>query len=100
MSASRTVTDRIAHADRLELSDGLLTTDQVAALLQVTPRTVRRWARNGVLRRVRIGGRITRYSAHDIAELMTTTTSEAPAANQGSAEDSADVTGPAPASRE
>lgn len=100
MSASRTVTRQIAHADRLELSGSLLTTDQVAAVLQVTPRTVRRWARDGVLPRIRIGGRITRYSANDLDSLIATTTSEAPAANQGSAEDLADDTGPAPASRE
>lgn len=81
-------------------SGALLTTDQVASLLQVTPRTVRRWARDGVLPRVRIGGRITRYRAHDVASLIATTTSEAPASNQGSAEDVADATGPAPASRE
>jgi excisionase family DNA binding protein len=97
MSTPRTVTALSSASDRIPDSGDLLTTHQVAALLQVTPRTVRRWARDGVLPRVRIGGRITRYSAHDIASLIATTTSEAPAANQGSAEESADDSGPAPA---
>jgi excisionase family DNA binding protein len=53
----------------------LLTTSQVALLLQVTPRTVRRWARDGVLPRLRLGGRITRYRSTDIAALIDPTQS-------------------------
>jgi excisionase family DNA binding protein len=51
-------------------SGDLLTTDQVAAILQVTPRTVRRWGCDGVLPRLRAGGRVTRYRAADLAALI------------------------------
>lgn len=47
----------------------LLTAPEVAAILQVTPRTVWRWAAAGRLPRVRING-ITRYRASDIAALI------------------------------
>lgn len=77
----------------------MLTTDEVAAIVGVTPRTVRRWARDGMLPRVRIGGRVTRYRADDLADLLTSHpyNEQRLGPRRGAAEDLADVGGPAPA---
>ena len=61
----------------------LLRPDQVARMLQVTPRTIRRWGAAGVLERVRLGDRLTRYRAEDVAALVDPSTSETTAANGG-----------------
>jgi hypothetical protein len=50
-------------------------------MLQVTPRTVRRWGASGVLERIRLGDRLTRYSLASVEALITPTTSIGHAAN-------------------
>lgn len=48
----------------------LLTTEEVAAILRVSPRTVRRMGESGELERVHVGSRLTRYRADNIEELV------------------------------
>jgi excisionase family DNA binding protein len=61
----------------------LLTPKEVAELLRVTPRTVRRWAAEGHLQRVRPGGRLSRYTPESVESLIrSTTNSEAPGSNR------------------
>jgi hypothetical protein len=47
----------------------LLTQREVATQLRVTPRTVRRWDRAGLLQPIRLGG-VTRYRADAITALI------------------------------
>jgi Helix-turn-helix domain len=56
----------------------LLTPVEVAALLRVTPRTVRRYGSEGRLQRIKIGNRLSRYTAESVAALISPETSEAP----------------------
>lgn len=44
----------------------LLRPEEVAEILQVTPRTVRRWGATGVIDRIELGGRLTRYTAESV----------------------------------
>jgi excisionase family DNA binding protein len=48
----------------------LLTPGEVAAALRVTPRTVRRYAADGQLSRVRLGGRLARYTVASVEALI------------------------------
>jgi excisionase family DNA binding protein len=48
----------------------LLTPAEVATLLRVTPRTIRKWASEGRLDRVRLGGRLVRYTPQSVADLI------------------------------
>ncbi len=48
----------------------LLTPGQVADLFNVDPRTVNRWARDGLLNAVRTPGNHWRFSKDDVAELL------------------------------
>jgi predicted DNA-binding transcriptional regulator AlpA len=50
--------------------DQLLRVDEVGALLAIDPRTVKTLAARGVLRRVVLGRRTTRYRASEVAELI------------------------------
>ena len=59
----------------------LLRPDEVAAMLQVTPRTIRRWGAAGVLERVRLGPRLTRYTVESVEALIHPPDDEAPAGN-------------------
>jgi excisionase family DNA binding protein len=61
----------------------LLTPSEVAELLRVTPRTVRRWAAEGHLERVRPGGRLSRYTLESVEAFLHPTTNEAPGGNRG-----------------
>jgi excisionase family DNA binding protein len=72
MSMTATFTDTLSQADRL------LTVDEVAARLAVTPRTIRRWADEGKLEHVRLAGYTIRFTAAQVESLRT---SEAPAGN-------------------
>ncbi len=57
----------------------LLTPQEVAELLRVTPRTVNRYAADGRLRRVKIGQRLSRYRREDVLVLIDpSSTSNAP----------------------
>jgi excisionase family DNA binding protein len=56
----------------------LLTPAQVAELLQVTPRTINRYAVDGRLRRVKIGQRLSRYRREDVEALLDGTDANAP----------------------
>jgi len=47
----------------------LLTTDEVAVLWKVHPRTVTRWTARGALPAVRVGN-VTRYRAEDVDRLI------------------------------
>lgn len=68
-SATGSLSD--THAPSHTDLTALLTADQVALLLGVTPRTVRTWARKGALERVLLGGRLVRYTRASVAALMT-----------------------------
>jgi excisionase family DNA binding protein len=48
----------------------LLTSKEVAAVLRVTPRTIRRWTHDGILEPVRVGGRIVRYTPESVEALI------------------------------
>ena len=48
----------------------LLTTNQVAARLQVSPRTVRRFASEGRLPQLHVGTRLVRYATSDVLSLL------------------------------
>lgn len=53
------------------LNDKLLTTEQVASSWSVCPKTVRRFAKRGVLPEVKIGRSI-RYRLSDVQRIFTT----------------------------
>jgi len=57
----------------------LLTTDEVAAIFRVNPRTVERWTSDGRLHRVELGARTVRYRAEDVAALIDTSNDHDPA---------------------
>lgn len=48
----------------------LLTTQEVADILRVSTRTVRRFGQDGILERVHVGGRLTRYRADSLDALL------------------------------
>lgn len=48
----------------------LMTGQQVADLLEVHPRTVRRWSAEGKLTRVRLSPRVIRYDAAEVQALI------------------------------
>jgi excisionase family DNA binding protein len=48
----------------------LLTSKEVAAVLRVTPRTIRRWTHDGLLEPVRVGRRIVRYTPESVEALL------------------------------
>ena len=50
-------------------SDRLIPSPQTAEVLGVSPRTIRRWAKQGLLDPVRVGGS-TRYRLSDIEEII------------------------------
>lgn len=53
------------------VSEPLLTPKQVAALFQVDPRTVQRWAKAGRIKSVPTpGGRLKRFRASDVEALL------------------------------
>jgi excisionase family DNA binding protein len=47
----------------------LLTAGEVAAIFQVTDRTVWRWANDGCIHRIRVGG-VTRFTAESVTALI------------------------------
>lgn len=49
----------------------LLTAKEVAARARVSSRTVRRWGDAGVLERIDVGPRLSRYTAESVAALLT-----------------------------
>jgi hypothetical protein len=51
----------------------LLTPAEVAAALQVTPKTVQRYAVEGLLTRIRLGGRLSRYTPENVEALIVAT---------------------------
>ena len=69
----------------------LLRPDEVAAILQVTPRTVRRWGAAGVLERIRLGERLTRYTAESVEALIHPSNDIGPAANRADGKASDDA---------
>ena len=52
--------------------DGLLTTDQVARCLNVSPKTIRKWRYERSLPAVKVGTRLVRYRKEDILEWLKT----------------------------
>jgi predicted site-specific integrase-resolvase len=48
----------------------LLDAEQVAQLLGVTARSVRRWSREGLIARVQLGSRLVRYTPESIENLI------------------------------
>jgi excisionase family DNA binding protein len=59
----------------------LLTTDEVAAIFRVNPRTVERWTSDGRLHRVELGARTVRFRAEDVAALIDAQNDHEAAAN-------------------
>jgi excisionase family DNA binding protein len=59
-------TSEVSQADR---PTPLLTVPEVAAILRVTDRTVRRWANEGRIERIKLGG-VARFTASSIEELI------------------------------
>jgi excisionase family DNA binding protein len=70
MTPSDTFTEQVSASPRI---DRLLTPRQVAVLLQVTPRTVCRYAAEGRLQRVKIGARLSRYTVESVEQLIGST---------------------------
>jgi len=66
MNSSRARTDA-------ELFDPLLTSNQVAAIFRVDPKTVTRWAQTGRLRGIRTPGGRHRFRESAVRELFTAT---------------------------
>lgn len=62
-----------------------MTPGEVAEVLGITERSVRRLAAQGELRRVTLGHRTMRYVAEDVEALIRRSTSEGPAGNGTSA---------------
>ena len=69
MPASTPIDPTVSPSRRTPLA--LLTPTEVASILSIDPRTVRRWARDGRLQRVRLGGRLARYTPESVAALIT-----------------------------
>jgi excisionase family DNA binding protein len=59
-------TQEVSQTDR---PTPLLTVPEVAAILRVTDRTVRRWANEGRIERIKLGG-VARFTASSIEELI------------------------------
>ncbi|MGH2941330.1 MAG: helix-turn-helix transcriptional regulator [Solirubrobacteraceae bacterium] len=76
-----TTTDSVFRQARTRDLPDLLRPEQVAEVLQITPRTVRRWGATGRLQRVRLGDRLTRYTAGSVAALIDPSTSIGHASN-------------------
>jgi excisionase family DNA binding protein len=70
----------------------LLTPDEVAEILRVSPRHVRRLAANGVIQRIQLGARTARYTAESVDALLVPTTSKA-TADDGDLAEAADTGG-------
>jgi excisionase family DNA binding protein len=66
----------------------LLTPAEVAELLQVTPRTINRYAADGRLPRVKIGQRLTRYRWQNVEALIVVGNATSPAAEPDSSQNS------------
>jgi excisionase family DNA binding protein len=62
--------DLTAPVSAAQRIDALLSPQEVAALLGVSPRTVRRLANEGVVTRVRIGHRTSRYTRRSVLALI------------------------------
>ncbi len=73
-------------------TDGLLTTNEVAALLRICPRTVRRYGAIGRLQRVAFSRKAVRYTAASVAALISPDNETRPA-DRPSASKMAAVTG-------
>ncbi len=71
----------------------LLRPEEVAAVLQVTPRTVRRWGAAGRLERVRLGDRLTRYTTASVAALIDPSTRTGHAGNVTGSKSAVQATG-------
>ena len=63
-----------------ESSRRLLTADEVALILRVTDRTVRRWANQGRLERIKLGDRLVRFTVESVEALIRPEHTETPAA--------------------
>ncbi len=74
----------IRRIDLKDIDDRLLRLDEAAALLRVTPRTVRRLAATGVIRRVRIG-RASRVRLSDVSRLIAAGTAHGVPFSEGEA---------------
>ena len=59
----------------------LLTADEIAAICRVSSRTVRRWGQAGLLERLQLGSRLTRYTEESVAALIEPNYDVGPAAN-------------------
>ena len=69
----------LSHPDR---QAPLLTTQEVAEILRVSTRTVRRLGQSGQLGRVHVGGRLTRYTPDSLDEMLAGHNDDDPAGNR------------------
>lgn len=81
------MTPCLAYARPIDVSEqstagegsGLLTADEVAAILRVHPSTVLRWAKEGGIAAVRLPGRAVRFRRSDIEKVLNTSAAVTPA---------------------
>lgn len=64
--------------------EDLLTVEQAAAKLQVTPRTIKNWIRTGRLKGYKAGGRIWRLKESDLEAFLEASTKPQEAGDSGS----------------
>lgn len=84
----------LSSTDRTDRT--LLTTEEVADVLRVSTRTVRRMGACGQLERVKFGYRTVRYTPASVETLITPSTSEAPVITPGLRDNSGEDTADAP----
>ena len=78
-------------ADTRTRLPALLDAREVAALLGVSERTVRRLAQDGVLARVRIGHRTSRYTRRSVLALIDPPNEQRPGEDRGAAKTSGEA---------
>lgn len=54
------------------MSEELLTADELAERLRLQPRTIREWARRGLIPTIRLSPKVVRYELAAVVEAMTT----------------------------
>jgi excisionase family DNA binding protein len=85
MSRTVAITEELSPAERR--MPHLLKPAEVAAILRVTPRTVQRYAKEGRLERVKLGRRLSRYTAASVEHLISSENTQSPrTATPGSAQ--------------
>ena len=66
MSETIRITPESSPIHRSDLETLLLTQDEAARFLKVTTRTIRRWAREGRIQQINVGGKAVRYPTDSV----------------------------------